>query len=128
MQRPSAERAIGVALAVGGVALVAVLLIGFGSELLGSGRAVAGAAVGVVAAVGVGDGESLGREVGVAESVCVAVGEACATKLADGLGELPPPSNSEPNPMSSTATSATPPTASPTPIARSAEGRCIGQS
>ena len=37
MQRPSAERAIGVALAVGGVALVAVLLIGFGSELLGGG-------------------------------------------------------------------------------------------
>jgi lysophospholipase L1-like esterase len=38
MQRPSAERAIGVGLAVGGVALVAVLLIGFGSELLGGGR------------------------------------------------------------------------------------------
>lgn len=37
MQRPPAERAIGVGLAVGGVALVAVLLIGFGSELLGGG-------------------------------------------------------------------------------------------
>ena len=37
MQRPSAERAIGVGLAVGAVALVAVLLIGFGSELLGGG-------------------------------------------------------------------------------------------
>ena len=38
MQRMSAERAIGVGLAVGAVALVAVLVIGFGSELLASGQ------------------------------------------------------------------------------------------
>jgi len=97
-------------------------------SIAGSGKGVADAAVGVETDVGGGDGESLGREVGVAESVCVAVGEASATKLADGFGELPLPSSSEPNPMSSTATSATPPTASATPIARSADGRCIGQS
>jgi hypothetical protein len=79
---------------------------------------------GVVKAVG----ESLGVAVGAGEAACAAVAEACVTGPADGVEVGTPVSRSEPKPSASTATSAIALKASPTPITRSAERRCIGQS